>query len=257
MIEALPPEQPPGPTSPAVLSVETDFAVDRQIWAWLQAHGRLLAAGGLALLLHTAVLTLGIQRQATVLQRQPREELTVRLQAPAGARGQVLTAPGARAVLPASPPRQNRQRAVRREDPKRGQEVTAALQVRAAPPPLLEYWAYAQPDYGYWGWRDLDRLAAFSQEPDLQYPPEAEAMGLPGRVVARAYINERGLVDRVEITEAVPPGVFESAVLQAIYPLQFQAAERAGSAVKSFKELEFQFSQDGTVGIADTTANTD
>ncbi len=56
------------------------------------------------------------------------------------------------------------------------------------------------------------------------YPREAIRAGIAkGRVVARLFIDEKGLVSEVRIVEADPPGVFNKEVTRALSQWKFQA----------------------------------
>ncbi len=56
------------------------------------------------------------------------------------------------------------------------------------------------------------------------YPREAIRAGVEkGRVVARLFIDEKGLVTEVKIVEADPPGVFNKEVIRALSQWKFQA----------------------------------
>jgi len=56
------------------------------------------------------------------------------------------------------------------------------------------------------------------------YPREAIRAGIEkGKVVARLFIDEKGLVSEVKIVEADPPGVFNKEVIRALSQWKFQA----------------------------------
>jgi periplasmic protein TonB len=56
------------------------------------------------------------------------------------------------------------------------------------------------------------------------YPREAIRAGIAkGRVVARLFIDEKGLVSEVKIIESEPPGVFNKEVTRALSQWKFQA----------------------------------
>jgi protein TonB len=56
------------------------------------------------------------------------------------------------------------------------------------------------------------------------YPREAIRAGIEkGQVVARLFIDEKGLVTVVKIVEADPPEVFNNEVTQALSQWKFQA----------------------------------
>ena len=55
------------------------------------------------------------------------------------------------------------------------------------------------------------------------------------------YISEDGAIDRVEVVEAAPPGIFEEAALTATNALRFSPATKWGRPVKSRKTIEVVF----------------
>jgi periplasmic protein TonB len=69
------------------------------------------------------------------------------------------------------------------------------------------------------------------------FPKEAIRAGVEkGRVVARLFIDEKGLVTEVRIVEAVPPNVFNREVTRALSRWRFQA-----EGEKFVGEIELEF----------------
>ena len=64
-----------------------------------------------------------------------------------------------------------------------------------------------------------------------------------GRVKLNLYINERGAVDAVDITEAEPAGEFEQATLQAFGEARFRPGYKDGVPVRSQLALEVRFGE--------------
>jgi protein TonB len=64
-----------------------------------------------------------------------------------------------------------------------------------------------------------------------------------GRLKLRLYINERGLVDAVDITEAEPAGVFEEAAAEAFRAARFRPGYKDATPVKSQIALEVRFGE--------------
>lgn len=64
-----------------------------------------------------------------------------------------------------------------------------------------------------------------------------------GRLKLRLYINERGLVDAVEITEAEPAGAFEEAATEAFGAARFRPGYKDARPVKSQIALEVRFGE--------------
>jgi protein TonB len=118
---------------------------------------------------------------------------------------------------------------------KREEEAPAGAQPRGAPVdsafPLDLYLETAEVDIG----------AEPSNEVFLSYPWMAYAQRLAGKVTVRLLINERGELDQVAVIDADPPGIFESAALEAVHQLQFVPARKNGREVKSRKTIEVVF----------------
>jgi TonB family protein len=64
-----------------------------------------------------------------------------------------------------------------------------------------------------------------------------------GRVKLNLYINERGAVDAVDITEAEPAGEFEQATVQAFSEARFRPGYKDGIPVRSQLALEVRFGE--------------
>jgi protein TonB len=88
---------------------------------------------------------------------------------------------------------------------------------------------------------ELDVRAEPLGEVRLEYPPELEGTGIPGRVRILLYIDERGVVTRMQITEAEPLRLFDTAAMAAWTDVKFSPAKKGGVAVKSQKLLELDF----------------
>jgi protein TonB len=76
---------------------------------------------------------------------------------------------------------------------------------------------------------------------DLEYPDELAGTGIRGRVYVLLYIDERGIVRNLRVTEADPPKLFDAAALRAWKDVRFSPAKKAGASVKSRKLLELAF----------------
>lgn len=109
-----------------------------------------------------------------------------------------------------------------------------------SPPPLFSWWQYQDENMGYFTAQELDELAAPTNKTEFLQPALDTTPDQTGRVLARVYINEHGGVDRVEILDATPPGIFEQAIIIELYRSSFTPAIKEGLAVKSQKDLEIQ-----------------
>lgn len=93
----------------------------------------------------------------------------------------------------------------------------------------------------YYGAREVDVRAEPLNEVDLIYPQIAYQNRTRGKVRLNIFINQDGAIDRVEVVEAVPRGIFEDAALTATHALHFSPAIKWGRAVKSRKTIEVVF----------------
>ncbi|MCA2998426.1 MAG: energy transducer TonB [Rhodocyclaceae bacterium] len=85
----------------------------------------------------------------------------------------------------------------------------------------------------------LERPPVPIEEVQLEYPPEA--LGQSGTVVLRLFVSEFGTVDEVEIVNAVPPGIFDSAAQRDFARVRFAPGTRFGLAVKSQLQIEVTY----------------
>ena len=70
-----------------------------------------------------------------------------------------------------------------------------------------------------------------------EYPAEAEAQHIEGRVRVRLTVEVNGRVSEAKILAADPPGVFDSAVRQAVVQYVFK---RSGSSYQADQEIIFK-----------------
>ena len=76
---------------------------------------------------------------------------------------------------------------------------------------------------------------------NLEYPDELAGTGIPGRVHLLLFIDERGVVRKMQVTQAEPARLFDKAAMRAWTDVQFSPATKGGIAVKSQKLLELAF----------------
>lgn len=88
---------------------------------------------------------------------------------------------------------------------------------------------------------ELDVRAEPTGEVPLDYPEELDGSGLRGRVQLLLFIDERGVVRRMRVTESEPPKLFDKAAMRAWVGVRFTPARKNGTAVKSQKLLEVEF----------------
>ena len=97
-----------------------------------------------------------------------------------------------------------------------------------------------RPDKWYSG-AELTALAEPQLAPRLVYPRQLEGSGLSARVRIRLFVDERGLIRRSELVQPGPHAAFDEAALKAWEGVTFKPAQKDGSAVKSQKLLELEF----------------
>lgn len=88
---------------------------------------------------------------------------------------------------------------------------------------------------------EVDVRAEPIGEVRVEYPMDLEGTGIPGRVRLLLFIDERGVVTRMQITEAEPARLFDAAAMRAWTDVKFSPAQKNGVAVKSQKLLELNF----------------
>lgn len=115
----------------------------------------------------------------------------------------------------------------------------------AEKPPSME--GVSAPEEGigvasrYFKSSEVDRRAEPIDISPLLYPETAYRRRLPGKVVVRIYVSETGNIDTIDVLEAVPPGVFEQAAVDALLATRFRPAELLGRPVKNVKTIEIGF----------------
>jgi protein TonB len=92
----------------------------------------------------------------------------------------------------------------------------------------------------YYRISELSERPAPLEQIEPRFPPGAPDTG---RMKLRLYINERGLVDAVDITEAEPAGVFEEAATEAFAAARFRPGYKDRIPVKSQLALEVRFGE--------------
>lgn len=93
----------------------------------------------------------------------------------------------------------------------------------------------------YYRARDLDVRPGIMVRVTPDYPLAAARGGISGKVVVRLYINEKGIVDRVETVRATPPGYFEQSAERAFRAARFSPGRKGKQAVKAQLLIEVSF----------------
>lgn len=73
------------------------------------------------------------------------------------------------------------------------------------------------------------------------YPEIAALKNLGGRVIIRVFISETGSVDKVEVVQANPPGIFDDSAITAFRAAEFTPGMKGHKAVKSLMTLEVSY----------------
>lgn len=100
---------------------------------------------------------------------------------------------------------------------------------------------------------EIDVQAEPANDVPLQYPAGAYLRHIAGVVRVHLLIDEHGRLDRVDIIEAKPAGIFEEAALEAVTKLHFYPATRYGKSVKSQKTIEVIFDPNPGLTPVETT----
>jgi len=75
----------------------------------------------------------------------------------------------------------------------------------------------------------------------MQYPRSARSRGVEGYVVLSLLISATGEIEKVQVLEAQPSGVFEEAALQGVRDWQFQPAQYQGRNVRVWARQKVRF----------------
>lgn len=92
--------------------------------------------------------------------------------------------------------------------------------------------------------REVDVRAEPLTPVPLGYPERLRGTLSGGTVQLRLYIDERGVVRKMQIAAAEPPGLFEEAARSAWQEVRFKPALKDGAPVKSQKLIEVLYRPD-------------
>lgn len=108
------------------------------------------------------------------------------------------------------------------------------------PSSLLPAGAFPVPDQ----WFSADEVSVRAEpltDVQILYPAALTESAVSGRVTLLLHIDERGVLNKAQVEESIPEGVFDRAALNAWTDVQFSPALKDGIAVKSRKLLEISF----------------
>jgi protein TonB len=89
--------------------------------------------------------------------------------------------------------------------------------------------------------REVDVRAEPLTEIRLRYPENLRGELVVGKVQIRLFIDERGVVRKIQIAESRPPGLFDESAKQIWEDVRFSPALKNGAPVKSQKLLELTY----------------
>lgn len=75
----------------------------------------------------------------------------------------------------------------------------------------------------------------------MVYPPRAKAAGVTGYVLLSVLIGPTGMVEKVKVLEANPPGVFDDVAAQGVQTWRFEPASYKGEAVRVWATQRVRF----------------
>ena len=93
----------------------------------------------------------------------------------------------------------------------------------------------------YLSLNEVDVRAEPANDVPLTYPVAAYMRRIPGVVRLNLFINEAGKLDRIDLVDASPKGIFEKEAIETVSKLYFHPATRYGRPVKSRKTIEVVF----------------
>lgn len=79
------------------------------------------------------------------------------------------------------------------------------------------------------------------QQAPMTYPSKARAQGLEGYVILSLLISASGEIEKVEVLESAPVGVFEASALAGIRDWRFEPAQYQGRSVKVWARQRIRF----------------
>lgn len=103
---------------------------------------------------------------------------------------------------------------------------------------------------------EVDIRAEPANDAPLSYPVAAYVRRIPGVVRLTLFISETGKLDRVDLIDASPKGVFEKDAIDTVSKLHFHPATRYGRPVKSQKTIEVVFDPSPNPAMPGTTTPT-
>jgi protein TonB len=89
--------------------------------------------------------------------------------------------------------------------------------------------------------REVDERAEPLTSIALRYPEELRGKLVAGKVRLRLFIDERGVVRKMQVAASDPSGMFDEAAKRAWADVRFRPALKGGAPVKSQKVIELTY----------------
>jgi periplasmic protein TonB len=100
----------------------------------------------------------------------------------------------------------------------------------------------AVPDSRHYPANELDARPGIKVRVNPAYPARAAQQNMSGKAVVRLYIDANGMVERVEVERATPPGYgFEESAANAFRGARFSPAMKDGKRVRALMRIEVSF----------------
>lgn len=87
----------------------------------------------------------------------------------------------------------------------------------------------------------VDQPPRPAHQAPLEYPDDARARGVEGYVLLSLLINTSGEVEKAQVLEASPAGLFEQSALTGVRLWRFEPARYQGRTVKVWARLKVRF----------------
>ena len=88
----------------------------------------------------------------------------------------------------------------------------------------------------------VDKKPVPLNQPPMPYPEVARRRGIEGYVALNVLVNVKGRVEKSQILESEPPGVFEETALRVAEQWRFSPAEYRGQKVRVWSKRTIRFS---------------
>jgi len=113
---------------------------------------------------------------------------------------------------------------------------------KPAPAPVVTPAPPAAADPRHYPANELDVRPGIKVRVNPAYPERAARANVSGKTVLRLYIDADGMVERVEVERATPPGYgFEDSAATAFRGARFSPAMKNGKRVRALMRIEVSF----------------